>query len=115
MPSDDTASAGNSSSNANGSSGPLGLVVKTPSADEREQLGLGANEGVLVSRISGEAAKRAGLRVGDVILRVGRTAVASAKEFTDAVKDVKVGDTAMLLVRRGEQTQFVAVTPRKGD
>lgn len=115
VPSDDTASTGNSSSNANGSSGPLGLVVKTPSADEREQLGLGANEGVLVSRISGEAAQRAGLRAGDVILRVGRTAVANAKEFTDAVKDVKVGDTAMLLVRRGEQTQFVAVTPRKGD
>jgi len=115
VPGDETAATGNRSSSANGSSGPLGLVVKTPSADEREQLGLGANEGVLVSRISGEAAQRAGLRAGDVILRVGRTAVASAKEFTEAVKDVKVGDTAMLLVRRGEQTQFVAVTPRKGD
>jgi len=115
VPSDERAATGDAARGGNGGVGPLGLVVKTPSAEEREQLGLALNEGVLVARISGEAAQRAGLRPGDVILRVGRTAVGSAKAFAEAVKDVAAGDTAMLLVRRGEQTQFVAVSPRKGD
>lgn len=114
VPTDATADAG-ARSGQSSSAGPLGLVVKTPSTEEREQLGLGANEGVLVARISGEAAQRAGMRAGDVILRVGRDPVGSAKAFSDAVKDVKAGDTAMLLVRRGEQTQFVAISPRKDD
>lgn len=115
VPTDGASAANPGSHGGSGESAPLGLVVKTPSTEEREQLGLGADEGVLVARISGEAAQRAGLRAGDVILRVGRTAVGSAKAFTEAVKGVEAGDTAMLLVRRGEQTQFVAVSPRKGE
>ena len=113
LPSEQTASAG--PSGPPGSGGALGLVVETPSDEIREQLGLKSGEGVVVKEVIGAAARRAGLRPGDVILRVGRQSIASHRQFAEAVKDAKPGDTVMLLVRRGDQNQFIAVSPREGE
>ncbi len=113
VPSDDSVAGSGTGGSGKSSSGVLGLVVQTPSADEREQLGLDAKEGVLISRVVGDAARRAGLREGDVILRVGRTAVASANAFADVVAEAGNSEAVMLLVRRGEQTQFIAISPPK--
>jgi serine protease Do len=61
------------------------------------------------------AARRAALEPGDVILMVGRKPVKSASDFNAAVKDVKPGDSIMLLVRRDDATSFIAVPiPKKG-
>jgi serine protease Do len=50
------------------------------------------------------------------VLMVGRQAVRSAAEFNAALKDVKPGDSVMLLVRRDEAIQFVAVpVPKRKD
>ena len=51
-----------------------------------------------------------GVRRGDVILSVGRASVGSAAALDRALAGVRDGQTVMLLVRRGDQTQFVAVT-----
>ncbi|PIX59518.1 MAG: hypothetical protein COZ47_12110 [Lysobacterales bacterium CG_4_10_14_3_um_filter_64_11] len=115
VPSDQSSASTGAGGGDKASAGVLGLVVQTPSAEEREQLGLAANEGVLIARVVGDAARRAGLREGDVILRVGRTAVASAKAFSDAIAEAGDSEAVMLLVRRGEQTQFVAIAPRKAE
>ncbi|PKM06814.1 MAG: hypothetical protein CVV14_11065 [Gammaproteobacteria bacterium HGW-Gammaproteobacteria-4] len=115
VPADDAVAGSGAGAGGKASTGVLGLVVQTPSAEEREQLGLEAKEGVLISRVVGDAARRAGLREGDVILRVGRTAVANAKAFSDAVAAAGDSEAVMLLVRRGDQTQFVAISPRKAD
>lgn len=107
----DTSAA--ASSEPSVSSNPLGFSVDDLSASQREALGLEANEGVVVSRVSGSAAQR--LRAGDVILMVGKTRVGSVKQFEQATKDAKPGEPVMLLVRRGEITQFITVTPPKKD
>ncbi len=44
---------------------------------------------------------------------VGRKPVKSVADFNAATKDAKPGDSVMLLARRGEQTQFLAVTVPK--
>jgi serine protease Do len=93
----------------------LGLVVENLSAEQREGLGLEAGEGVAIVRIVGSAATRAGLRPGDVVLMVGQTRVGTTAAFNTALADATPGEPVMLLVRRGEQTQFVAVTPPKPD
>jgi serine protease Do len=93
----------------------LGMAIQDLTAEQREQLGLEADEGVLVSRVTGGAAGRAGLQRGDVVLRVGRQAVGNVGDFNDAVKDVKAGDSVMLLVRRGDGTSFLALSVREGD
>ncbi|MFC4821517.1 DegQ family serine endoprotease [Dokdonella ginsengisoli] len=94
-------------------SNPLGIVVEELSAEQRKQLGMSSDEGVVVTRITGAGARRSGLAPGDVVLMVGRKAVKSVADFNAATKDAKPGDSVMLLARRGEQTQFLAVTVPK--
>ncbi|NZA25969.1 Do family serine endopeptidase [Luteimonas sp. SJ-92] len=96
------------------SSNPLGLVGQDLTAAQRRQLGLGADEGVRIARVEGLAAREAGIQPGDVVLRVGRTPVAGAAALDRQLRDVRAGQTVMLLVNRGGTTQFIAVTPREG-
>jgi len=95
------------------SSNPLGLVGQELTAAQRRQMGLGDAEGVGIAGIENRAARQAGLRPGDVILRVGRTPVGTVAALDRALRDVKQGQTVMLLVRsRMGGTQFIAVTPQ---
>jgi serine protease Do len=87
----------------------LGVVVENLTAEQRKQLNLKDEQGVVITDIRG-AARRSPLQPGDVVLMVGRKSVKSTGDFNDAVKDVKAGDSVMLLVRREDVTQFVAVT-----
>ena len=87
----------------------LGLVGRDLTSAERQQMGLSTGEGVRLSSV-GDAAGDAGLRSGDVVLSVGRASVGSAAALDRALAGVRDGQTVMLLVRRGGQTQFVAVT-----
>ncbi|MBO9663479.1 MAG: DegQ family serine endoprotease [Dokdonella sp.] len=98
---------------AGAASNPLGIVVEELTAEQRKQFGVTGGEGVVVTRITGAGARRSGLAPGDVILMVGRKSVKSVADFTAATKDAKPGDSVMLLARRGEQTQFLAVTVPK--
>jgi serine protease Do len=93
----------------------LGLVVEDLTAEQRQQLGLKDDEGVVISRISGAAARRAALPPGDVILMIGRTPVRNAAGFNAAVKALKVDESVMLLIRRNDVTSFVALTVPKDD
>jgi serine protease Do len=93
----------------------LGLAVDDITADQRKQLGLDGDDGVVVTKVTGAAAKRAALAPGDVILMVGRKPIKSVADFNTAVKGAKPGDSVMLLVRREDATSFIAVPiPKKG-
>nr|MBP8176682.1 PDZ domain-containing protein [Xanthomonadales bacterium] len=83
--------------------------VRDLSADERAELGLGADEGVLVEDVSGAVAARAGLHPGDVILMVGRVRVGTAAAFQAQAGAAKPGQSVMLLVRRGDASSFLAL------
>ncbi|WP_414674822.1 DegQ family serine endoprotease [Limnobacter sp.] len=86
----------------------LGLSVSDPTADEKTQLGL--ESGVVVRASDGLAAS-VGMVPGDVILRVGRTDITSAKQFNEIVNSMKPGQSIALLVRRGDNSTFVVITP----
>ncbi|MEO8747915.1 MAG: Do family serine endopeptidase, partial [Rhodanobacter sp.] len=88
----------------------LGLTVQALDNDTRNQLGLKSGEGVVISDITGPVAAEAGLQAGDVILMVNQRKISSVAEFQAATKDVKVGSTVLLLVRRGEQSRFIGLT-----
>lgn len=89
----------------------LGLSVSDLSAAQREQLALDAGAGVLVERVTGSAARRAGLQPRDVILMVGRTQVGSVSQFRSAVNKIAKGRPVMLLVRRGDGQRFITLSP----
>lgn len=96
---------------ATGKGNALGLIGQDLAPEERRELGLRAGEGVAIARIEGRAARGAGLRPGDIVLRVGTQPVGNAAALDRALARVGDDQTVMLLVRRGNATQFLAVTP----
>jgi serine protease Do len=89
----------------------LGMSIQTLTPDLAEQLGYKNAKGVVVTDVvAGSPADEAGLQRGDLIQEVGRKTVQTAEDFEDQVRDLKSGDVAALLVRRGANTFFVAVT-----
>jgi serine protease Do len=92
----------------------LGLSVQSLDNDTRKQLGLKDGQGVVIDGITGPVAAQSGLRAGDVILMVNQRKVGSVAEFEAATKDVKAGSTVLLLVRRGDQSQFIGLTVPDG-
>ncbi len=90
-------------------SNPLGLAARDLPAAMRNQLALGDDEGVLLTAVTTDAARDAGLKSGDVVLAVGRESVGSAAELNRKLSAAKPGDTVMLLVQRGGASQFIAV------
>jgi serine protease Do len=94
---------------------PLGIFVEDIDDAQRRQLGIEDKDGVVVTRIAGSAARRTALAPGDVILMIGRKPVRSVADFNATLKSAKAGDAVMLLVRRNDQTQFIAMTVPKSE
>ena len=86
----------------------LGLVVSDLSAAKKKELDI--DSGVLVDSAAGSAA-RAGLRAGDVIQRLGNTDIKDAKQFNALVAKLDAKKMAVVLVRRGESSQFIPLKP----
>ena len=69
--------------------------------------------GVVVGKVSaGSGAERAGLREGDVVMRVGREEVKGVEEFKEMSGAWQAGEVVVLDVRRGEGEAAVDVKVR---
>lgn len=86
----------------------LGLIVSDLTEAQRRELKV--DGGVIVESADGASA-RAGLQVGDVILRLNNSDVKDAKQFNNLVSKLEPKKTAVVLVRRGEASQFLAIKP----
>ncbi|MDR5855006.1 DegQ family serine endoprotease [Caballeronia sp. LZ050] len=87
----------------------LGLAVSDIPADQKKALKL--TSGVQVDAVEGPAA-RAGFQKGDIIMRIGDTDITSAKQFESVAQGLDASKMVAILVRRGDNTQFVPVRPR---
>ena len=82
------------------------LIPLTPDARE----GLGIEQGVLVIDVlQGSPAYGAGLRAGDVIVKLNDKPVSNARELSKSIKGIKQGEMMRLLVRRGSGSVFLAL------
>lgn len=68
-----------------------------------------AGDGVRISSVSGRQARRAGLRIGDVIMKFDGAAIRSRAELLVAVGACRVGQTVRLEVRRRETVRMVEI------
>jgi serine protease Do len=87
------------------------LGVKVIDLNDAQKRQLGVSSGVLVEAVR-EGAARDGLRVGDVVLAVGNTAVSSATQFNAISAQLPVGKQVAVLVRRGESGLYVLIRPQ---
>ena len=86
----------------------FGLRVQKVTPELARQLGVEEAEGLVITSVEpGSAAREAGLRRGDVILEVNRAAVDDEKELRARLRDDK--SSALLLIRRGDATLFIAL------
>jgi serine protease Do len=77
--------------------------------DQRE-LKLESARGALITAVEPDSpAARAGLAPGEVIVRVGRRAVTTAREANDELSRIPSGGTALMRVIRGGNEIFVSV------
>lgn len=86
----------------------LGLAVTDLSESQKRELKLAG--GVLIESVEGQAA-RVGIRAGDVITQLNVSEVKDVKQFNALVAKLDPKKTVALLVRRGDQSQFVTIKP----
>jgi serine protease Do len=98
---------------ATGKEESFGLTVQPLTPEIADSLGLSSDiKGVVVSGVEqGSAADDAGLRRGDVILEVNRGPVKDIGAYRKALKGTAKGKSVLFLVRRGDNTIFVALKP----
>ncbi|MDD5030256.1 MAG: Do family serine endopeptidase [Rhodoferax sp.] len=86
----------------------LGLMVSEVTEAQKSELKI--KGGVVVDAVA-DAAARAGVREGDVILQVGNALVTDLKAFEAALGKLDKAKPVLLLVRRGNLAQLVVVRP----
>jgi len=88
----------------------IGLVVSDLSDAQKKELKL--KGGVKVETVA-EAAARAGIREGDIIVAIGNTEVGSLREFDAVVAKVDKSKPIPVLLRRGELATYLLIRPQR--
>ncbi|HHJ39670.1 MAG: serine peptidase [Methylothermaceae bacteria B42] len=87
----------------------FGLIVADLSPQERKRRGV--KSGVIVRRVLAGAAREAGIRPGDIIVRIGDQPVTSAKALKKRAASLAKGKPIAVLVKRGDGSLFLAIKP----
>ncbi len=88
----------------------VGLQVSNLTRDMANQLGYSLGEGVVVVSVQpGSPASDAGIEAGDLISAVNKQKVTTTSEFSGAMKAARKEGKALLLVRRGQVSQYVVL------
>ncbi len=90
----------------------VGMDVQPLNDEIAKSLNLPENtKGVVVTGVNpGGAAQRSGLRQGDVITEIDDAAINGVASFTKAIGKIKPGDTAILVVMRGNRSTIIELT-----
>ena len=91
----------------------LGVQVRTLTPELVESFGIGGDrKGVLVTKVHpGTPAERAGLRPGDLIVGLGKKAVATSADLPPLMAEARAGEALPVDLLRGEKKLSLKITP----
>ncbi|MES2936482.1 MAG: DegQ family serine endoprotease [Pseudomonadota bacterium] len=104
------ASAPEEKSKASPAAQSLGLAVSDLTDAQRKELKI--KGGVKVDTVA-DAAARAGIREGDIIVAIGNTEIGSVREFDAVVAKVDKNKPIPVLLRRGELATYLLIRPAR--
>jgi serine protease Do len=91
----------------------LGISVQNLTPEMARRLRLKSETGVVVTRVeAGSPAATAGIQTGDIIREVNRKPVKDADDLVQKIEQAKDQNNILLLVQRGQNNMFAAVTPK---
>jgi len=89
----------------------LGVSVATVTSAIQQYYNLSVNKGALIISVSsGSPASKAGLRAGDVIVKMGDEDINAAADLTTALSSHQVGDQVEIVYYRGDSRQVANAT-----
>ena len=86
----------------------LGLAVKDLNVEQRKKLGV-ADGGVIVSKVTGDAAREAGIQVGQVIVMLQNHKIENVTDFRGQVKKLQRGKQVALLMQEKDGSRWVTL------
>jgi serine protease Do len=91
----------------------LGISVQNLTPQLARRLRSSSDSGVVVTRVEpGSPAADAGIQTGDIIREVNRKGVKDADDLIQKIEQAKDQNNILLLVQRGPNNLFAAVTPK---
>lgn len=87
----------------------LNVAVRELSADERSEMELG-DRGLLVQKVGPGPVADAGIRPGDILLRIGKQPLIEVDDMKKAIENLPAGKPVAIQIRRGDRTLFVSLT-----
>ncbi|MBA7477774.1 Periplasmic serine endoprotease DegP [subsurface metagenome] len=87
-----------------------GFSVADLDSREAQRLDLRVDNGVLVTRVDPRSkAARGGIRPGDVVVRIDDNKIRNVRDYRQALKEYKKGDTVLLRVVRRDTFRFIGL------
>ncbi|MDD5169220.1 MAG: DegQ family serine endoprotease [Syntrophales bacterium] len=88
----------------------LGIVVQDITPEISRYLGIPKKSGVIVVKVeAGSPAEEVGIQPQDIILHVNKVKISSVKDYDREINKKGSKNSAMLLIKRGQSTFFVAI------
>jgi Do/DeqQ family serine protease len=92
--------------------GQLGITIQDLTPDIAQALGLRAQQGgaVIAGVEAGSPAERAGLKAGDVITEIGKSAVRDSADLRNKIGLLPIGETTELTILRSGRSMIIRAT-----
>ncbi len=88
----------------------MGMEITQITPEKVEQFDLRVTQGLVITDVgAGSPADEAGLRPGDVVLEINRQEVLTVEDWLAVTAALTPGDTALLLIVRGDRSYYVPV------
>jgi len=93
----------------------IGIEVVGSTSPEARRLGIDTDEGVVVISVRRDSpAEEAGIKPGDIIIKVGRKEVEDVSDYSSLVDEAKdSGKPVVLLIKGSSGSRFVPIKPEE--